>query len=180
MAPLSTTAAVTCTCRLPHCGHGGDGAWTAPLRGVGKFPRGIPRAAESAYGNEPGSPPSQFPVFQWAIGHWMSACQYPSILFVVCMCVQCSLSRPDRRLQSTPKGIHAAAGTRTPRRATLRHTTPHHTTPRHTMQRNATQCNIWQVIIRESLPLSGAGKILKNELRKEFNTDALGNLKSKL
>ena len=32
-----------------------------------------------------------------------------------------------------------------------------------------------QVVIREALPMSGAGKILKNELRKEFRTDALGN-----
>mmetsp|Transcript_17397 Transcript_17397/g.28071 ORF Transcript_17397/g.28071 Transcript_17397/m.28071 type:complete len:527 (+) Transcript_17397:398-1978(+) len=32
-----------------------------------------------------------------------------------------------------------------------------------------------KVFIRESLPMSGAGKILKNELRKQFKTDALGN-----
>jgi acyl-CoA synthetase (AMP-forming)/AMP-acid ligase II len=35
-----------------------------------------------------------------------------------------------------------------------------------------------QVVIREALPMSGAGKILKNELRKEFRTDALGNVNS--
>jgi len=31
-----------------------------------------------------------------------------------------------------------------------------------------------KVLIRDSLPMSGAGKILKNDLRKEFKTDALG------
>lgn len=37
-----------------------------------------------------------------------------------------------------------------------------------------------EVIVRKELPMSGAGKILKNELRKEFKTDALGNAHARL
>ena len=31
-----------------------------------------------------------------------------------------------------------------------------------------------RIVVRKELPMSGAGKVLKNELRKEFETDALG------
>ena len=34
-----------------------------------------------------------------------------------------------------------------------------------------------KVFLRKELPMSGAGKILKNKLRLEFKTDALGNAK---
>ena len=65
-APIQYQTSCHMRRRLPTMPTGGNDTWTAPLQGSVRY----------------SSDPSQFSNFQWLIGHWMSARQCPSALFV--------------------------------------------------------------------------------------------------